>query len=106
MHFSRIWILVVVVGLRSREFERLKQRANELNMPVDIHDGGHIGDGSNCAQRASWASRHADVVLWNKRGSRKLSSGFRKNHVVRRVTGVTSALRALEELIRHLSDDE
>lgn len=99
MRVSRKRYRVLVLGLRPREFLRLQEKADRSKVRADLHDGGHIGEhGSNCVQRAQLASDSADVVLLNVNGFRHLPSGFRKEHVVFMVSGVTDALRVLSQL--------
>ena len=88
---------VAVVGLRSQEFLRLRARVATFGLPIDLVNGGHISEGSNASRAAQFAVNRADLVLWNPDGARHFSAGIIPSLHVRRIHGVSGALRAIVE---------
>ena len=87
--------VVVVVGLRTQEFLRLRAKIARFRWPVDLVNGGHISEGSNASRDAQIEVSRADLVLWNPQGARHFSAGIIPLLRVRRIHGVSGAFRAI-----------
>lgn len=99
MQCAQTLLVVVVVGLRFREFCRLRAKVVRFGLPVDLVNGGHISEGSNACRDAQSVVNRADLVLWNPNGARHFSAGVIPSLHVRRIHGVSGARRAIVEWI-------
>lgn len=89
--------VVVVVGLRHKEFIRLDGKVTKAGLPVALIYGGHISEGSNAGCNATAATATADLVLWQPNGARHFAGGVIPTLTARRVYGVSSAFDTLSE---------
>jgi hypothetical protein len=95
MECTYSFYVVVVVGLRHKEFIRLDTKVTNAGLPVALTYGGHISEGSNSGCHAEEAAQTADLILWQPNGARHFSRGLLPALPVRRVHGVSSAFDAL-----------
>lgn len=95
MQCTDSFYVVVVVGLRRKEFIRLDAKVTNAGLPVALTYGGHISEGSNAGCHAEEAAQTADFVLWQPNGARHFAGGLLPALPVRRVHGVSSAFDAL-----------
>lgn len=95
MECTSSFCVVVVVGLRHKEFIRLDAKVTNAGLPVALTYGGHISDGSNAGCHAEEAAQTADLILWQPNGARHFPRGLLPALPVRRVHGVSSAYGAL-----------
>ncbi len=94
MPCTKIPYVIVVVGLRHKEFIRLTNKA--ANLPVTLRNVGHISEGSNAECDAIAAAQTADLVLWQSSGARHFRAGAVPTLPVERIHGVTSAFSTLQ----------
>jgi len=95
MQCTNSFYVVVVVGLRHKEFIRLDAKVTNAGLPVALTYGRHISEGSNAGRHAEQAAQTADLILWQPNGARHFSGGLLPVLPVRRVHGVSSAFDAL-----------
>jgi len=87
--------VIVVVGLRDKEFIRLSTKTEVAGLPVNLKNGGHISGGSNSEREAKAIAQRADLVLWQPSGARHFPGGVIPSLPVVRVHGVSSAFNSL-----------
>jgi hypothetical protein len=97
MQCTDSFYVVVVVGLRHKEFIRLDAKVTNAGLPVALTYGGHISEGSNAGCHAKAAAQTADLILWQPDGARHFQGGLLPALPVRRVRGVSSAFDALSD---------
>jgi len=87
--------IVLVAGLRHQEFLRLHRKVSDAGLDVELREGKHISEGSNCSRGVRSASESAELILLQTNGIRYVRRSDLHAPNIVSINGVSSAFNAI-----------